>query len=120
VKTTDIRADVVIGDNEQGIKTVAGNPTPSVMCRLALVNTLPPTIPIKLLPVEGVAASIANVSNGTFPISPPNLVTNKQPTGLTKDFIDFALSGCARHCSGSNILSLTNEVIIVWILREWL
>lgn len=94
LKTTDIRADVVIGDNEQGIKTVAGNPNAIGYVSIgsgeyaATHNT-----PIKLLPVEGVAASIANVSNGTFPISRPlNLVTNKPPTGLTKDFIDFARS----------------------------
>lgn len=94
LKTTDISADVVIGDNEQGIKTVAGNPNAIGYVSIgsgeyaATHNT-----PIKMLPVEGVAASIANVSNGTFPISRPlNLVTNKPPTGLTKDFIDFARS----------------------------
>ncbi len=94
LNTKDIKADVVIGDNEQGIKTVAGNPNAIGYVSIgsgeyaATHNT-----PIKLLPVEGVTASIANVSNDTFPISRPlNLVTNKPPTGLTKDFIDFARS----------------------------
>nr|WP_206751832.1 phosphate ABC transporter substrate-binding protein [Chroococcidiopsis cubana] len=94
LKTKEIKADVVIGDNEQGIKTVAGNPNAIGYVSIgsgeyaATHNT-----PIKLLPVEGVAASIANVSNDTFPISRPlNLVTNKPPTGLTKDFIDFSRS----------------------------
>ncbi|HEY9750955.1 MAG TPA: phosphate ABC transporter substrate-binding protein [Allocoleopsis sp.] len=90
----DIKADVVIGDNEQGIKTVAGNPNAIGYVSIgsaeygATHNT-----PIKLLPVEGVAASIANVASEKFPISRPlNLVTKTAPTGLQKDFIDFARS----------------------------
>lgn len=94
LKTKDIKADVVIGDNEQGIKTVAGNPNAIGYVSIGSGEYgATHKTPIKLLPVEGVAASIANVSNGTFPISRPlNLVTNKPPTGLTKDFIDFARS----------------------------
>jgi phosphate transport system substrate-binding protein len=94
LKVTEIKADVVIGDNEQGIKTVAGNPNAigyvSVGSAEYSANN---GVAIKLLPVNGVAASIANVSNKTFPISRPlNLVTKATPTGLQKDFIDFASS----------------------------
>lgn len=94
LETKDIKADVVIGDNEQGIKTVAGNPNAIGYVSIGSGEyAATHKTPIKLLPVEGVAASIANVSNGTFPISRPlNLVTNKPPTGLTKDFIDFSRS----------------------------
>ncbi len=92
LKTKDIKADVVIGDNEQGIKTVAGNPNAIGYVSIGSGEyAATHKTPIKLLPVEGIAASIANVSNGTFPISRPlNLVVNKPPTGLTKNFIDFA------------------------------
>lgn len=94
LKTTDIKADVVIGDNEQGIKTVAGNPNAigyvSVGSAEFSVNN---GTPIKLLPTNGVTATISNISNQTFPISRPlNLVTKTTPTGLQKDFIDFARS----------------------------
>ncbi|CAA9589827.1 Phosphate ABC transporter, periplasmic phosphate-binding protein PstS [uncultured Synechococcales cyanobacterium] len=94
LKTEDIKPDVVIGDNEQGIKTVAGNPNAVGYVSIGSGEyAATHQTPIKLLPVAGVAASITNVSNGTFPISRPlNLVTNKSPTGLTKDFIDFARS----------------------------
>lgn len=94
LKTKEIKADVVIGDNEQGIKTVAGNPNAIGYVSIGSSEyAATHKTPIKLLPVEGVAASIANVSNDTFPISRPlNLVTNKPPTGLTKDFIDFSRS----------------------------
>jgi phosphate transport system substrate-binding protein len=49
--------------------------------------------PIKLLPLDEVAATIHNVRNGSFPISRPlTLVTRGLPTGTVKAFIDFSLS----------------------------
>ncbi len=94
IKTKDIEADVVIGDNEQGIKTVAGNPNAIGYVSIGSGEyAATHKTPIKLLPVEGVTASITNVSKGTFPISRSlNLVTNTTPTGLQKSFIDFARS----------------------------
>lgn len=90
----NIKADVVIGDNEQGIKTVGGNPNAVGYVSIGSGEyAATHQTPIKLLPIEGIAASITNVTNGTFPISRPlNLVTKTTPTGLQKDFIDFARS----------------------------
>lgn len=92
LETKDIKADVVIGDNEQGIKTVIGNPNAIGYVSIGSAEyTANQKTSIKLLPIEGVAASTANVGNGTFPISRPlNLVMKTAPTGLQKDFIDFA------------------------------
>lgn len=89
-----IKADVVIGDNEQGIKTVAGNPNAIGYVSIGSAEyDATHGSPIKLLPIKGNAASIANVANEKFPISRPlNLVTKTTPTGLQKDFIDFARS----------------------------
>ncbi|MBW4444775.1 MAG: phosphate ABC transporter substrate-binding protein [Plectolyngbya sp. WJT66-NPBG17] len=90
----NIKADVVIGDNEQGIKTVAGNPNAIgyVSIGSAEYGATHGT-PIKLLPVKGIEASIANVAAGKFPIARPlNLVTKTAPTGLQQEFIDFARS----------------------------
>lgn len=94
IDTKDIKADVVIGDNEQGIKTVGGNPNAVGYVSIGSGEyAATHQTPIKLLPVAGIAASITNVTNGTFPISRPlNLVTKTTPTGLQKDFIDFARS----------------------------
>lgn len=94
IEPKNIKADVVIGDNEQGIKTVAGNPNAIGYVSIGSGEyTASQKTPVKLLPVAGVAASIANVANSTFPISRPlNLVTKTTPTGLSKDFIDFARS----------------------------
>lgn len=94
LKNADIRASVVIGDNAQGIKTIAGNPDSIgyVSVGSAEFEATHGTT-IKLLPVGGVAASIENVGNGKFPLSRPlNLVVRRSPEGLVKDFIEYARS----------------------------
>ncbi len=94
LKNTDIKAQVVIGDNEQGIKTVAGNPNAIGYVSIGSAeNSVANGESVKLLPVGGVPATTANVQNGTFPISRPlNLVTKTEPQGLAKEFINFAQS----------------------------
>lgn len=94
LKNGDIRADVVIGDNAQGIKTVAGNPDSIGYVSIGTAEyEANQGTAIKLLPVGGIPASIENVGNGKFPLSRPlNLVVRKPPEGLIKDFIDFAQS----------------------------
>jgi phosphate transport system substrate-binding protein len=90
----DIHAHVVIGDNEQGIKTVAGNPNAIgyVSIGTAQYDALH-GLPIRLLPLQQIPASIETVRTGIFPLSRPlTLVTKAPPTGLTKTFIDFAQS----------------------------
>ncbi len=109
LKNTDIKAQVVIGENEQGIKTVAGNPNAIGYVSIGSAeNGAANGVAIKLLPVNGIAATTANVQNGTFPISRPlNLVTKTQPQGLTKEFIDFAKSQQV-----SDIVKKQNFVIV--------
>ena len=49
--------------------------------------------PIKLLPLEGVAATVENVRNETFSLARPlNLVVKSAPTGAAKSYIEFAQS----------------------------
>ncbi len=92
--TKAIKADVVIGENEQAIKTVAGNPNAIGYVSIGSAEfDAKNGGSVKLLPINGIAASTANVSNQTFPIARRlNLVTKTTPTGLTKDFIEFARS----------------------------
>lgn len=48
---------------------------------------------IKALDVDGVKATAENVKNGTYKVSRPfNIATKNEPTGLTKDFIDYIFS----------------------------
>jgi len=94
LENADVKADVVIGDNQQGIKTVAGNPGAIgyVSIGTAAYEADHGT-PIKLLPVSGVAASLDNVANAAFPLSRPlNLVTKSRPRSLAAAFISFARS----------------------------
>jgi len=87
-------ADTIIGENEQGIKTVAGNANAIgyVSIGAAQVHQENGTA-IKLLPLQGTKASLDAVSQGKFPLSRPlNLVTKGEPTGLAQDFIEFAQS----------------------------
>ncbi|MGR9051917.1 MAG: phosphate ABC transporter substrate-binding protein [Gammaproteobacteria bacterium] len=94
LQNTDIKPHVVIGDNQQGIKTVAGNPDAIGYVSIGAAEfEAAQGTPIKLLPLDGVAASVENVKNRSFPLSRPlNLVTRTEPEGIAKTFIDFASS----------------------------
>lgn len=94
VNASEIRADIVVGDNEQAVKVVAGN-------RLAIgyvsvgaaVFEADNGIPIKALPLEGIEPTVAAVASKKFPIIRElNLVVKQSPEGLAKDFIAFAQS----------------------------
>lgn len=94
LKPEQVKASVVIGDNEQGIKTLVGNPDGIAYVSIGSAEyAATHGTPIKLLPMKGIAASIATVKDGTFPLSRPlTLVTKTAPVGLAKDFIDYARS----------------------------
>lgn len=95
LQNTDIKAQVVIGDNQQGIKTVAGNPDAIGYVSVGAAEyEAGHAAAIKLLPLDSIEASVENVRNGSFPLSRPlNLVSKNEPTGVAKAFIDFASSG---------------------------
>ncbi len=94
LKNTDVKAQVVIGDNQQGIKTVVGNPDAIGYVSVGTAEyEANQGAAIKLLPLEGIAASVENVRNRSFPLSRPlNLVTRAEPAGIAKAFIEFASS----------------------------
>ena len=89
-----IEADTVIGDNQQGIKTVAGNKNAiSYVSIGAAEHDINNGVPIKLLPIGDIEATTTTVQDGSFPLSRPlTLVTKTEPSGLTKEFIEFAQS----------------------------
>lgn len=92
LKNSDIKPHIVIGDNQQGIKTVAGNSHAMGYVSIGAAEYgAQHGVPIKLLPMDGVAASVVNVRNGSYPLSRPlNLITRMTPTGLVKQFLDFS------------------------------
>jgi phosphate transport system substrate-binding protein len=94
LKSSDVKASVVIGDNQQGIKTVAGNPNAIGYVSIGTAEySINNNGAIKLLPLNGIAATTENIKNGKFPLSRPlNLVTKTQLQALDKTFIEFAQS----------------------------
>lgn len=94
LKNSEIKSAVVIGDNAQGIKTVAGNINSIAYVSIGTAESaIFDKTPIRLLPMDGIEANTENVKNGTFPISRPlNLVTKTIPLGQLKKFINFATS----------------------------
>jgi phosphate transport system substrate-binding protein len=94
LKREDIRAQVVIGENLHGIRTVAGDPNAIGYVSIGTAEFERSNgVPIKLLPLDGVEASTANVLNGRFPLSRPlNLVTMGRRTPLVDAFIALATS----------------------------
>jgi phosphate transport system substrate-binding protein len=94
LKNSDVKANVVIGDNAQGVKTVVGNPGAVSYVSVGTAEfEVEQKTPIKALAVGGVAPTSENVGNGTFPLSRPlTLATRGAPQGLAKAFIAFAQS----------------------------
>lgn len=92
LRNSDIKPHIVIGDNQQGIKTVAGNPQAIGYVSIgASAYDAQRGVPIKLLPMDEVAASADNVRNGSYPLSRPlNLITRLTPIALARQFIHFA------------------------------
>ncbi len=90
----DIKADVVIGDNQQGIKTISGNPWAIAYVSIGAAEYEEQHgTAIKLLGVGDAIASIESVKQGDYPLSRPlNFVTLTPPEGLVKEFIAFAQS----------------------------
>jgi phosphate transport system substrate-binding protein len=89
-----IRADLIVGDNQQGIKTLVGNPDAIVYMSVGTSEyDASQGVPIRLLPLGGVAASAANVAQGRYPMSRPLLlITAEQPRPAVRAFIAYAQS----------------------------
>lgn len=92
LKNSQVKASVVIGDNQQGIKTVAGNPGAIGYVSIGTAEFEEQHgSPIKRLKLNGTEASTAQVRAGTFPLSRPlNLVTNSKRDALVARFLRFA------------------------------
>jgi len=89
-----IQAHVVIGDNEQGIKTVEGNPHAIGYVSIGTAQyDATHGVPIRLLPLQHIPATLETVRNGTFPLSRPlTLVSQAPPIELAQNFIEFSQS----------------------------
>ncbi len=94
LKNSQIKAHIIIGDNQQGIKTVAGNAGAIGYVSIgAAVYEEAHGTPIRLLPMADEPATVKAVASGHYPLSRElNLVVKAAPIGLAKDFITYAQS----------------------------
>ncbi len=65
-----VQPDMVIGENQQGIKAVAGDPyTIGYVSIGTAVYEADHDVPLRLLPLQGVPASLAALEQGDYPLS---------------------------------------------------
>ncbi|MCG8456027.1 MAG: phosphate ABC transporter substrate-binding protein [Holophagales bacterium] len=93
----EIAADVIIGDNQQGIKTVAGNPQAIAYVSIGAAEfEARRGGPIRLLELGGVAASTEAVRGGRYPVARTlHLVTAGEPEGWVRAFLEYCRSSAA-------------------------
>jgi len=89
-----IKASIVIGDNQHGILTVADNPHALGYVSIgAAIQEAKAGTAIRLLPLAGIAPSLENVRSGRYPLSRPlNLVIQPPPSTGVSRFLAFASS----------------------------
>ena len=90
----DVEADVIVGENEQAIKSVVGSPDAIgyVSIGTAAVD-IEHGVPIRLLGVDGAEATLENLRRGAYPMARPlNLVTREPANGLARAFIQYLRS----------------------------
>lgn len=99
---SEITPKAIVQDSNGAVRQlVADDPNAIGFISLGLVNDK-----VKALHLDGIEATRENIINGSYRLSRPFLfVTNGEPTGVSKSFIDFTLSS-----EGQKLLS--NEGLI--------
>lgn len=93
LKRSEVKPHIVIGDNEQGIKTVAGNPHAIGYVSIgAALHNISLKTPIKMLKLDGITPSLQNVQNGQYPLQRPLYFVYKKSTPLIEEFLSFCRS----------------------------
>lgn len=89
-----VKAHIIIGDNQQALKTVEGNPNAIAYVSIGSASyEASHQAPIKLVGLGNIQASMENVAKGVFPLSRPlNLLSTKNTSRLAQEFIQFAKS----------------------------
>lgn len=89
-----VQADVIVGENEHAIKTVSGSVGAIGYVSIGTAEAdIARGESIRLLPLDGVAASTENLANGSYPMSRPlNLVTPAKTSKLVAEFVAYCQS----------------------------
>lgn len=88
-----VRTEPPIYSSEQAITAVASNPDAIAYVCLGKAQLACAKQPVRLLPLRGVAPTLAEVEAGRYPfIRPLLLLTRERPTGIVEEFVAFARS----------------------------
>ena len=89
--SADIKAGVIVGENQQAIKTVVADPNAIAYVSIgAAASEAAGGSPIKLVRCDGVEPTNENVAAGKFPIMRPlQLVSRGEVQARARDFLDF-------------------------------
>ncbi|MGF7145545.1 phosphate transport system substrate-binding protein [Anaerotaenia torta] len=89
MRETEITPKAIVQDSNGAVRQlVADDPNAIGFISLGLVNDN-----VKALHIAGIEATRENIMNGSYSMSRPFLfVTNGEPTGLAKSFLEFTLS----------------------------
>ncbi|XWN37725.1 MAG: phosphate ABC transporter substrate-binding protein [Balneola sp.] len=101
-------ADLVLGSNNEEQTALTQSDAAIGMLSIAWLNNDVKGLTILMNNGDKIDPTLSNIINGSFPITRDLLiVTNGEPTGKTKDFIDFILSN-----EGQGIVEKTGYVRI--------
>ena len=94
IEPREIHADLISGENQHALKSVAGDPGAIVYVSVgAAEREAAAGAPIRLLPLRGVSATAEEVAAGRFPLARPLvLLARPGPDETVADFLEFALS----------------------------
>ncbi|MDX1589732.1 MAG: phosphate ABC transporter substrate-binding protein [Oleiphilaceae bacterium] len=89
-----VQPDLVVGENQQAIRSVAGNPGAIGYVSIGAANhEAERGAPVKGVAIEGVSPDKDAVASGDYPLTRNlNLVSNGPLQGLAKDFVDYVRS----------------------------
>jgi len=94
LKNSDVQAQIIIGDNQQALKIVAGNPLAIGYVSIGSAQyEASHNVPVKLINLGDITADVDNVAKGVFPLARPlNLLSTKNTSKLAMEFIQYAAS----------------------------
>jgi phosphate transport system substrate-binding protein len=92
---SEVKADLVVGENLHVIHSVVGNPNTIGYVSIGTASAEQAAgTPIKLLVTGGIAPTMEAVKDGSFPITRPlHLVTGAHPSAEARAFLDYLMSG---------------------------
>jgi phosphate transport system substrate-binding protein len=94
ISPQDIAAHIIIGDNQEAIKTVANNPRAIAYVSVGAAEyDIQHGAALQIPAIDGIQPSTHSLSDGSYPVARPlNFIIAETPSSAVMDFINFARS----------------------------